>query len=978
MAVLDEKLAHEKAKCAEFTAALEVHEGRYNAVVSEHSAIQKELEAATSDFKEFERKDIKYREDLKHMKAKVKKLEDKVAKDSAKLESCKAEAETMASAVPQLQARAEEAAGKLASAEEKLEAMAEGIKGEVEGLRSQLRDARAELAPWERDMTQVRSRIDVAVSERDLLKKAAEEAVTRLADAKVELKAATETAKNKGAQAASMEAQLDKLRSQAERAAQREAAAAVQVQMLEASTREVRGRAEQRRNDASQRASQSAVVAALMEARTSGAIEGIHGRLGDLGAIDAKFDVAASTACPALDYIVVETTSAAQRCVELLRKRQLGVATFLILEKQAHLAPALKEKVSPPEGIPRLFDLVRCSDDRLRLAFYFAMRDTLVATDLEQASRIAYAGDKRWRRVVTAKGEMINENGTMSGGGAKPRGGRMRLGNAAPKVVDAREAAAEMKDAAAELEQAVTALKEAREALAEAGAESKAATLALKDLEVSIPKVRMEASAAADRAQDLADSMAELEAATKVNAEDAARLKALEADIARDEKELATLKRKSEGLAARVADLERAIQEAGGEPMKRQRALVAKLQEEIAAAEAEATKKEVQSAAAAKQAEKLAKEVAKAQAELTKLAAQLESTMAEFKSLEDAAFKVLEVVKATQEVLAAKEAELATIRAEFEERQRQVSVVRQVEVDIANELDVQKAALREESSKLKHWVAKAAAHAAALQELTEQPPEPMSEEALQSASAQELQYRITMLEEEMSRMDVNAEAIAAWKAADAEYGTRVVELEVVSSEREAVNKEHNEMRKRRLDEFMAGFNTISLKLKEMYQMITMGGDAELELVDSLDPFSEGILFSVRPPKKSWKNIANLSGGEKTLSSLSLVFALHHYKPTPLYVMDEIDAALDFKNVSIVGHYIKERTKNAQFVIISLRNNMFELADRLVGIYKTENATKSVAINPGEFAVGAPGAGAAAPKCGAAAEVDQEQRAPIAA
>lgn len=59
---------------------------------------------------------------------------------------------------------------------------------------------------------------------------------------------------------------------------------------------------------------------------------------------------------------------------------------------------------------------------------------------------------------------------------------------------------------------------------------------------------------------------------------------------------------------------------------------------------------------------------------------------------------------------------------------------------------------------------------------------------------------------------------------------------------------------------------------------------------------------------------------------------------------------DYKNVSIVAHYIKERTKNAQFVIISLRNNMFELADRLVGIYKTDNATKSVTINPGAFTV----------------------------
>ena len=133
-------------------------------------------------------------------------------------------------------------------------------------------------------------------------------------------------------------------------------------------------------------------------------------------------------------------------------------------------------------------------------------------------------------------------------------------------------------------------------------------------------------------------------------------------------------------------------------------------------------------------------------------------------------------------------------------------------------------------------------------------------------------------------------------------------------------------------------------------MITFGGAAELELADSTDPFSEGIVFSVRPPGKSWKVISNLSGGEKTLASLALVFALHHFKPTPLYVMDEIDAALDFRNVSIVGNYIKERTRNAQFIIISLRNNMFELADRLVGIYKTHDTTKSVTINPAAFVV----------------------------
>lgn len=196
-------------------------------------------------------------------------------------------------------------------------------------------------------------------------------------------------------------------------------------------------------------------------------------------------------------------------------------------------------------------------------------------------------------------------------------------------------------------------------------------------------------------------------------------------------------------------------------------------------------------------------------------------------------------------------------------------------------------------------------------------------------------------------------ALIEYLRKDALYKTRLGELEAITAERAVLLQNVEALRAKRLTQFMQGFSTISLYLKEMYQMLTLGGDAELELIDSLDPFTEGIIFSVRPVKKSWKSIFNLSGGEKTLASLALVFALHYFKPTPLYVMDEIDAALDFKNVSIVANYIKERTKNAQFIIISLRNNMFELADRLVGIYKTNDHTKSITISPKLFSL--PGA-----------------------
>ncbi|XP_053567775.1 structural maintenance of chromosomes protein 4 [Bombina bombina] len=255
--------------------------------------------------------------------------------------------------------------------------------------------------------------------------------------------------------------------------------------------------------------------------------------------------------------------------------------------------------------------------------------------------------------------------------------------------------------------------------------------------------------------------------------------------------------------------------------------------------------------------------------------------------------------------------------------------------------------ISEHQSKIKYWQKE-------ISKITLHKIEDMPEEALPVLTQEELESikdpdiinnQIALLEARSLEMKPNLGAIAEYKKKEELYLQRVAELDEITNERDNFRRAYEDLRKQRLNEFMAGFNVITNKLKENYQMLTLGGDAELELVDSLDPFSEGIMFSVRPPKKSWKKIFNLSGGEKTLSSLALVFALHHYKPTPLYFMDEIDAALDFKNVSIVAFYIYEQTKNAQFIIISLRNNMFEIADRLIGIYKTHNTTKSVATNP---------------------------------
>jgi len=180
----------------------------------------------------------------------------------------------------------------------------------------------------------------------------------------------------------------------------------------------------------------------------------------------------------------------------------------------------------------------------------------------------------------------------------------------------------------------------------------------------------------------------------------------------------------------------------------------------------------------------------------------------------------------------------------------------------------------------------------------------IDEKVFEGLNLANLKREIQHIEENLKSQSPNLQALQKYRALQIKFMERVNELNSVTSERDNLYNLIENLRNKRLTEFMIGFTRIRLKLKEIYRTITFEGDAELELVDSLDPFQEGIVLSVRPPKKSWKNVCNLSGGEKTLSSLSLVFALHEFKTTPIYVMDEIDAALDFKNVSIIANYIK--------------------------------------------------------------------------
>lgn len=430
----------------------------------------------------------------------------------------------------------------------------------------------------------------------------------------------------------------------------------------------------------------------------------------------------------------------------------------------------------------------------------------------------------------------------------------------------------------------------------------------------------------------------------------------------------------------------------GGSELKEQKKKVNAINKKMDGLVKDITKLTVGQKTGEKKLQRLEGSIADTEKEMQENASKMKELEESFVSIKKDAKEVTVAYDKANDALEEKGNILQTIQKEYEGIKKVLEKVRSVEVELKNHIEDLQRSIKDNNAKAKHWGKKLTALIKKIdqsveiltrdlnskgeeeekkegeeEEEVEEDDEDDEEEdtenkihvdsytilttdTLDGMEQKSIEYEMTMLEGELEAMSPNMQAIAEYKKRLSAYKRQVQELDRCTKLRNNARKVYDELRKKRLNEFMAGFTQITMKLKEMYQMLTLGGDAELELVDSLDPFSEGIVFSVRPPKKSWKNIQNLSGGEKTLSSLALVFALHHYKPAPLYVMDEIDAALDFKNVSIVANYIKERTQNAQFVIISLRNNMFELADRLVGIYKTDNCTKSITINPSAFVV----------------------------
>jgi structural maintenance of chromosome 1 len=210
---------------------------------------------------------------------------------------------------------------------------------------------------------------------------------------------------------------------------------------------------------------------------------------------------------------------------------------------------------------------------------------------------------------------------------------------------------------------------------------------------------------------------------------------------------------------------------------------------------------------------------------------------------------------------------------------------------------------------------------------------------------------------EIERMQPNMKATEQFKDIETRLQDTVENLEAARQEGKDAVEAYEEVKQQRHERFMAMFKHVSKSIDGIYKQLTRskkhptGGNAYLTLDRQDEPYLDGIKYNAMPPMKRFRDMEQLSGGEKTVAALAMLFAIHSFHPSPFFVMDEIDAALDNVNVNKVCQYIRRRSSDFQCIVISLKDSFYDKANGIVGVYRDNerNCSSSLSLDLDQYA-----------------------------
>ncbi|MFW9792704.1 MAG: chromosome segregation protein SMC [Candidatus Thorarchaeota archaeon] len=672
-------------------------------------------------------------------------------------------------------------------------------------------------------------------------------------------------------------------------------------------------------------------VAMVLKLRDSDVVSGIHGTVAELGTIDSDYSVALEIAGGnRLSYIVVDNEQVATECVQILKKEKVGRASFIPLDKIKTNAPG---KLPKDDGvIDFALNLVKF-DSKMRPAFEFVFQDTIVTEDFDTAKRLGFRG----QRAVSLDGDLVERSGLITGGYFQKAaaGLSLQVEDTSPRIAERLEG---LEGILSELQDKQTSLRKERNELEKE----------VQNLEKTNYRIRMELSRLEERFEEQESrsgilreridkanlTISELEAQVKELQErdDELSVQRERVRAQRDDANQALVSSDANKLNQEIKDLKEVL-----EQYQKQRE---KLQSEITsvrvALDERLGPKAIDLEAKIQSQDAI---IPGLEEELKRLQMGLSEREAEFDKLREERERIDEAVKDKR----VRQLELKEDLRNFRLRHEEIR-----EAQTSNEKAVYR--LQTEQNRLETDIVAYMAELNSIANAEESLEEREEQRELTYKEIEELEDKIKEIERELEAMGpVNLKSLTDYDMEKDRYEEIVDKKTRLEDERNEILAFMEELEAEKTQKFLTVYNEIADNFSKVFAKLSPEGEANLMLENPEHPLMGGITVRSKPRGKELVTLDAMSGGEKTLTGLALIFAIQMYSPASFYIFDEIDAALDNVNAHNVALLISEMSKNSQFVVVSLRDTTVRKADLLVGVSNQDGISRIVSVDLEEVA-----------------------------
>ena len=659
-------------------------------------------------------------------------------------------------------------------------------------------------------------------------------------------------------------------------------------------------------------------------------IPGIHGVVADLISTSKKYETAIETALGgSIQNIVTDREETAKELIEYLKKNRYGRATFLPLTGISARGGFTQESALREPGILGLAsDLVEVKDEYRTLIQYLLGR-VVVADTIDHAIALA----RKFRhtlRIVTLEGELLSAGGSMTGGSFKNSSnllGRQR----------------ELSELQAACRKALQDVEETQKAIADndrlkAQCAGEAARLRETKQEIVLRKntAQMNMERLLGKKQEIAESSADLVMENRELEFQLKEIRENRARLSREEEQLEQLQKEQE---ARSEQLSRKLSDA-----QQQKEETAKL---LSGAQLTAAGIRQQDRFIAENVSRILKEESSLKEERQRIldgSGESEAVISEkLAKIEQLGRQILEETSKAQRLEEAL-AQNSEEKERLAEKQKSFFRKREELSEEIGRLDKELYRLESQKERLTERMSDQISYMWEEYELTYSGAQALKDET--PGTIPEIRRAIEELKGNIKGLgNVNVNAIEDYREISERYEFLKAQNDDLAAAREALLKIIEELDTGMRLQFEEKFAQIRQEFDKVFKELFGGGHGALILQEDEDILEAGIQIISQPPGKKLQNMMQLSGGEKALTAIALLFAIQNLKPSPFCLLDEIEAALDDSNVDRFAKYLHKLTKNTQFIVITHRRGTMVSSDRLYGITMQEKGVSTlVSVN----------------------------------